>query len=135
MPGIANLIPANPLSIHVISMSKLPSTYFPAEFTTVLEGIDVVSFDVFDTLLLRRHFVPTDVFMEPAIGEPERPHFRLLRIAAERLARLQHHRREDVTLDEIYRWLPQDVRTELDAEARTLYANPAAMDLYREATA
>lgn len=108
-----------------------PDPKWAAQF----RDIDVVSFDVFDTLLLRRHFVPTDVFMESATGEPERPNFRHLRIAAERLARLQHHRREDITLDEIYRWLPQDIRTELDAEARTLYANPAAMALYREATA
>jgi FMN phosphatase YigB (HAD superfamily) len=98
-----------------------------------LRDIEVVSFDVFDTLLLRRHFVPTDVFMEPAIRGSERPHFRLLRIAAERLARLQHRHREDITLDDIYRWLPQDARIELDAEARTLYANPVAMGLYREA--
>ena len=106
-----------------------------SDWQALLQDASVVSFDVFDTLLLRRHFVPTDVFMETGTGTVARPYFRLIRIATERLTRLHYCTREDITLAQIYRWLPADARIELDAETKSLHANPAARLLYQEALA
>lgn len=75
------------------------------------EDIDVVSFDIFDTLLLRPFSDPADIFrlmqkdFEALTGD-SRP-FLTLRKQAESQARSLSGRREDVTLQEIYRCMAQ----------------------------
>ena len=100
----------------------------------LIDKADVVSFDVFDTLLLRSHFSPTDVFAE--VGSPnETIPFRLRRIAAERIARLIHRQQEDISLTQIYAFLNNSPDQELTAERKTLFANQAVRSIYEYAVA
>ncbi|MGZ5444097.1 MAG: hypothetical protein ACXW5U_07605 [Thermoanaerobaculia bacterium] len=98
------------------------------QLRTLIDAAEVVSFDVFDTLLLRRHYAPHDVFEHAASGGAW--WFRRLRIAAEILARFRHRPRQDVTLTQIYAILRHSPLRELEAETQTLYANPAARTIY-----
>lgn len=97
----------------------------------VLEKIynhSVVTFDVFDTLLIRDTTKPTDVF-ELANGKG----FRYLRIVAEMLAR-KKSKKIEITLEEIYRFLPKyDHNLELKWEKKVCRANPAIKEIYDEA--
>lgn len=99
------------------------------EFRKHIEEVDVVSFDVFDTLLLRHHYSPADVFAHLDLGGSLLPP-RLRRIAAERLARLWYRHQEDVTLDQIYRFLGPEASQEIREELRASYRNPDAAELY-----
>ncbi len=83
-------------------------------FERSLKDVKVVSFDVFDTLLYRYVFKPTDIFIlaqlearyKYKIKVPE--DLFLKRIQAEQKAREFYIKkdREDITLDEIYEFLP-----------------------------
>jgi len=102
----------------------------PAELLKLIENFDVISFDVFDTLLLRPYLKPTDLFAKIG-GET----FRKERIAAEQKARkvAQASRREEVSFDEIYELLPRwpDMKQrELDEERRCLTANPEMLEVW-----
>ncbi len=110
------------------------------EFEKELSRYDVISFDVFDTLLLRRVDKPRDVF---SILEKENklPGFARDRERAERLAREKKFTAEgtyEVTIDDIYRMpamraygLQEELTwMELAAEKRCCYANPAMLDLF-----
>ena len=103
------------------------------ELKALIDDVEVVSFDIFDTLLLRRHYLPIDVFAHAAASRPNR--FRFLRVAAERLARLRHRQQQDVTLEQIYATLPLTPGRELLEEKRTLIPNPAARGIYDYAVA
>jgi FMN phosphatase YigB (HAD superfamily) len=103
------------------------------QLKTLIDGVEVVSFDIFDTLLLRRHYSPTDVFAHAAETRPSR--FRFMRIAAERFARLRHRQQQDVSLEQIYATLGQTPERELLAEKQTLMPNPAARGVYDHAVA
>jgi len=108
---------------------------------TVKKSIDkaqVVSFDIFDTLLLRPYIKPTDVFvhMERAL---ERPGFATERVDAERRTRIRHRELEDITLDMIYDEIDDEYRDmkqrELDWEEMVLRANPEMKAVYDYAKA
>lgn len=72
---------------------------------------DVVSFDVFDTLIFRPFAVPTDLFY--CIGQKlDYPDFRTIRIEAEKTAR--RRKNESVTLKDVYDFLAE--RTGIDSE-------------------
>lgn len=76
----------------------------PEEIRRLVDRADVVSFDVFDTLLYRVVNIPTDVFrvMEPVVREKTGlDGFAEKRILAEQLAR-KVPGREEVTLRQIY---------------------------------
>jgi HAD superfamily hydrolase (TIGR01549 family) len=90
----------------------------------MIDDADVVSFDVFDTLVFRRHYSPADLFPR-----------HLLRIAAEHAARRLHRKREDITLAQIYALLRGSPDEEIAAERQTLYANPKARAIYNYARA
>ena len=99
----------------------------------VLPRFDVVSFDVFDTLLLRPYVKPTDLFAK--IGGEE---FMQERIAGERKARqiAAAAGRCEVMFDEIYALLPrwgEMKQRELDEERRCLTANPEIVEVWNEA--
>lgn len=104
------------------------------ELTDWITEFDVISFDVFDTLLLRPYLRPTDLFwkletVEKAVGFAED------RIQAERrsnaIARAQG--RAEATFDEIYtempKWKSMQAK-ELAVEKRCLVANPEMVDVY-----
>ena len=70
-----------------------------------LESIKIISFDIFDTLLIRPFATPDMVFcyLETLVGkEFGIMHFKDLRIRAEAIARERKHNNGDVKLSEIY---------------------------------
>lgn len=87
-----------------------------------IDHADVVSFDIFDTLIKRNAWDPEDVFEMVALAAregiiPKGVNWRMERVAAERRAR-EASSREEVTLSEIYArisFLDQEGSTELMA--------------------
>lgn len=111
--------------------SGLPSWQETAE---ILLSFDVVSFDVFDTLLLRPFREPADLFYLLGIRLSV-PDFRYLRVEAERLAREEALKRGgsgEVTLGAIWKVLSamtgtdavEGARAEMDLESQYCQANP-----------
>lgn len=92
-----------------------------------IKRVEVVSFDIFDTLLLRPYARPIDVFYHMELHY-KKPGFCDARISAERAARKKHAPREDIIFDNIYDCL--DARyasmkhAELDWEYNILQPNP-----------
>ncbi|MBS3903239.1 MAG: HAD-IA family hydrolase [Anaplasmataceae bacterium] len=113
----------------------------------ILEGVKVISFDVFDTLVVRPFLKPVDVFafispeVEKIIGRPI--DFRHERMKAEYETRVALPQYQDITIDEIYSHftvLPQKHRDEvkqleLKAEKKFIYAKKSGRELYVEAKA
>ena len=107
------------------------------ELAEIVGHFDVISFDIFDTLLLRPCIKPTDLFYrieaeERVIG------FAKERILAERRvnAKARTQGRSEGTFDEIYaaipKWKSMQAK-ELAAEKRCLVANPEMVDIYNAA--
>lgn len=110
-------------------------SYFDRQgFEEMLTRRDVISFDVFDTLLFRKVDKPTDVFslIEKEAGKPG---FARDRVASERQAREKKSAEKgtgEVTIDDIYRMPAMEaygtpetlIERELSAERRVCYANP-----------
>lgn len=90
----------------------------PAEndFKKLVDGVDYVAFDVYDTAVVRPFRRPTDLFryMEGATG---REGFAESRIEAEKRARRKL--RKEVTLDEIYSFLPGEFKDLKNEEIQT----------------
>lgn len=90
------------------------------------DEVDLVSFDVFDTLVLRPFVKPDDLF---SLVEScsDSPGFHDARIAAEREARKATHR-EEVTIDDIYSHIPDAFRhlecMEIECELQITQPNP-----------
>ena len=109
----------------------------------LIQRYDVISLDIFDTLLARRVARPADVF--ELVGRMcAVPSFRRVRIEAElhaRARRVNCTGHGEVSLDEIYfeveRLLPRHadrLRTaELEQERRLLYPNPAGVAAFQAA--
>ena len=114
-----------------------------------LDEADVVSFDVFDTSILRALAEPEDLFllMEPAVRcrlGADSIQFASARRDAERLAReraWQNQRAREVTLDEIYEALSESLaidsglakavaQMEIEAELNVCRRNPFIHDVY-----
>jgi predicted HAD superfamily hydrolase len=92
-----------------------------------------ISFDVFDTLLLRPFMRPTDLFAYVG-GYCGMPEFRDERVSAEK--RCKRSLGRGVTLDEIYghmdgRFLPMK-EEEISAEIRTSVANPEILPVFQQ---
>lgn len=94
-----------------------------------IDESEVVSFDVFDTLLLRHHYFPSDVFRELGFRSRFLPS-RVKRILAEKIARWKHRHQEDVTLAQIYRYLGCNDGEEVAAELQSNYRNPEVAALF-----
>ena len=98
-----------------------------------INRVSVVSFDIFDTLLIRPYVKPTDLFlhMEKALHKPL---FCVSRIAAERDARLANHYLEDITFDMIYNEIGDEFKNmkqkEMDWEKMVLRTNPELKQVY-----
>ena len=109
------------------------------------EGVKIISFDVFDTLLLRPFEKPTDVFnfmqpyVEAMIGK--KINFRKLRKQAERDIRQKIFPAEEVTIDEIYnnfKEIPLKYRgaikfLEIETELQLCFKRKSAEILYNKA--
>ena len=93
----------------------------------------VISFDIFDTLLMRPYVAPTDVFahMEKVY---EKKGFENERRDAEHRVRIRHNKLEDITFDMIYEEIDDEFKDmkqkELDWEEMVLRANPEMKQVY-----
>lgn len=106
------------------------------EIISRVEGADIVSFDVFDTLILRYVEKPTDVFK---IIESENHIFEFAknREAAEKIA---HEQKKEVSIYDIYDVLEKqiginktiEIERECKIEEMLCYANPYMKQLYDE---
>jgi HAD superfamily hydrolase (TIGR01549 family) len=98
-----------------------------------IDQAKIISFDVFDTLLLRPYLKPTDLFLHI-----EKIHnldsFMSNRIKAENSARLKNPSRQDITFDEIYEEIDDLFKpykqVELDLEMQVLMQNPQMKQIY-----
>ncbi|WP_400243383.1 hypothetical protein AB3U99_19720 [Niallia sp. JL1B1071] len=110
----------------------------------VLKDADAVSFDIFDTLLLRTVSDPTDLFIELGKISKEKGYFKKdttefefqqIRILSEQLARKKKRNNskdaEEVSIDDIYELIPDNMfikddikRLEIELEKQVCYVNP-----------
>ena len=112
----------------------------PAELVDYLMKVDVISFDIFDTLIFRPVCAPTDLFFFIA----EKLHFmdfERIRKEMEWKARQKAYKRNgsyEVTLEEIYdeveKWtgISKEVgmKTEIETELEFCFANPYMLEVY-----
>lgn len=103
----------------------------------MIKDFDVISFDIFDTLLLRPFVKPSDLFCKLERDE-KAAGFAQDRIGAERRAQAEarSNGREEATLDEIYQLIPQWEplkEKECAAERAGLVSNPEMRDVFRAA--
>lgn len=98
----------------------------------------IISFDIFDTLLVRPYFKPADLFLHL-----EKMHslsgFALARMAAEQEARLHNPQKEDITFEEIYAEIDERFKAakslETELEKQVLRPNPELKEIYDYAAA
>ena len=101
-----------------------------ASIINQIERYDIVSFDIFDTLLKRNVKKPTDVF-EYIENKYNKADFCERRIAAEKKARAKKNSIE-VTLSDIYAEMPYDFSSEeLEVEGELLIANDWILPVYK----
>lgn len=105
-------------------------------YKRVIEHAKIVSFDIFDTLLVRPYIKPTDVFihMEKHFNAT---FFHDCRVNAERAAREKHSNREDITFNDIYDEIDDNFKylkeQELKWEEMVLQPNPEILDIWNAA--
>lgn len=115
------------------TITRLPSV---EELIAKLERYDVVSFDIFDTLVFRAVNSPRDVF-RLLESEWRIMGFAEKRVQAERRAR---ERSGEITIYDIYEILSQElsidkqeaIQKELDAEKKVCFANPYMKRVFDE---
>ena len=108
-----------------VEYKPLNNSIVKKSFYTTLEeqikGVDVICFDVFDTLLRRPYLHPTHLF--DALGCNLRdPTFGARRRCAEVMARKKYSEKIDVTIEQIYEFLDADLNAELALERESIYA-------------
>ena len=103
-----------------------------------INSVKIISFDIFDTLLLRSFLEPKDVFL--ALEKTENcPEFFKYRSEAEPKAweKLVSSTKDDVTLDEIYAQMPSHMQhmkeKEIAFESEHLFLNPEMYDVFEYA--
>lgn len=103
------------------------------DIKTKIDKHEIISFDVFDTLLLRPYVKPTDLFLHLEKLEKAES-FAKARIEAEQKARKIHSDVEDITLDEIYTEIADEYRNlkskEMDLEQQVLQPNPEMKEVF-----
>lgn len=103
-----------------------------ANFINKIQDVEIVSFDIFDTLLIRKVEKPEDIFALMEV-ELEAIGFSAARKYAEKRCRLSLNK-EDVSLEDIYKFIPiryrSLIRMEREYEQRMLERNPLVYELY-----
>lgn len=98
-----------------------------------IDSHDIISFDIFDTLLLRPYVKPTDLFFHLEHIE-QIWWFRDNRVKAEQCAREIHSDKEDISIDDIYNELSEPFSAlkekELELERKTLFPNPEMKEVF-----
>lgn len=124
------------------SESDLSHKREPVEMAKSLSGYDVISFDAFDTLILRSFSRPTDVFfmVGQELGYPD---FERIRREMEWKARERKYKQcghREVNFDDIWEvmeaetGIPAEIgkKTEWEAELKYCFANPYFLEVVRE---
>ena len=112
-------------------LSKVLGKDFSHIPNSLVRDSRIISFDVFDTLIIRpglKH--PSDVF---DLIHPEDSTFKARRLEAARISKLEAEANglEDRTLTDIYKHLPEyDEKDEIQTELSVCKANQPAHDLY-----
>ena len=116
--------------------------YSVSEYVEKLKQYDVISFDVFDTLIFRPMALPTDVFY--LIGQKlDLLDFKNIRTWAEWDARVKCNNKNghmEVTLSDIWKNLEEDtglsaekgMEIEAEIEQSLCYANPFMLEVWKE---
>ena len=119
--------------LRIILTKLLGKDFSSPSLTRLVRDSQVISFDVFDTLIIRTVPLPTDVFN---LIHPEDPTFKSRRIEAERQAR-KLSPLEDIKLEEIYKELYDDpcerqeaMDLEISTELSVCKANPEALEFF-----
>lgn len=113
----------------------------PRDFAEKIKQYDVISFDVFDTLILRIFDKPTDVFFLVS-EELNYLNFEYIRKEAERKARcklFENDGSSEVNFREIWKLLEEEsgipaeigMEAEWSAEQKSCYANPYFIEVFR----
>lgn len=93
----------------------------------------VVSFDIFDTLLLRPYVRPIDLFLHIE-RHYNAPFFMTCRVATEQSARQKNPEKQDITLDDIYNEIDNNFKSfkqiEMDWERMVLRPNPEMKEIW-----
>lgn len=101
-----------------------------------IDNHQVISFDIFDTLLLRPYVKPIDLFYHLEKIE-NKPGYARVRIDAEVQARKKHAELDDINLFEIYEEIPVKYKDmfnkELAFERQVLQPNPGVLELFKYA--
>ena len=119
---------------------RLKNYYILQNFEKVIEKYDVISFDVFDTLLIRNVLAPTDIFklLDSYVENKYNINgFYYVRINEEQNAR-QKSNLEDITLSDIYSSIEKHLnmpcddikQKELELEKEYTAANPFSKQLF-----
>lgn len=97
-----------------------------------LEDYDIISFDVFDTAVIRLLKAPTDVFrfVESSTGNVG---FAEHRVVAERKSREKYSNKRDISISNIYENIDSNLDAEISAEFDFCVTNPIIYDLYSRA--
>ena len=120
--------------VRTIITSLLGQNFNCSKVSSFIASADIISFDVFDTLIMRTVSHPTDVF---SLLHPEDSNFKIRRIEAERIARAESLS-EDITLHDIYKKMyPKDEQkqydeeqSEINTEFSVCKANPEALTFF-----
>ena len=106
------------------------------KFNNLVENVDFVSFDIFDTLLIRPYIKAEDLF-EHIEELCKAKGFKKERILAEKRARYTFSQYEDITIDDIYENICPEFKElkifELELEKQILRPNPFIKHLYDKA--
>lgn len=140
---VSEKISSNKLAVPFLegSESKSINRVPPMNFAFQLMEYDVVSFDVFDTLIFRPFTRPTDLFMVLA-AKLHYLEYHQIRMAAERKARewsRLERRSNEVSFYEIYKFLEREtglnakacMELEFETEKEFCFANPYMLEVYR----
>ncbi|MEK4909009.1 HAD-IA family hydrolase [Niallia sp. FSL M8-0099] len=124
--------------------------YQLSHLESIIKKADIISFDIFDTLLLRLVAEPTALFMELGKAAKEEGlfkrdlsifEFKQIRILSEQLARKEKREKlnkiEEITIYDIYRQMPDIfdknalINLELQLENKYCYINPVIYSLIK----
>jgi len=102
----------------------------------IIKNNKIISFDIFDTLLVRPYYKPDDLFLHLEYLE-KAENFKQIRIKAEETALKQLKYKEEISLDDIYANIPQKYKylkaKELELEYKILQPNSEIIDIFNYA--
>ncbi len=127
-------------TIPLVESEVLPTIISTVDFVSQIKEYDIVSFDIFDTLLLRKTERPTDIFAVLGI-QLGIPNFRRIRMEAEKEARLKTLKSNgEINIYDIYDVIQNQytidiedaVAKEIALEHKVCIANPYMQEIFNK---